>query len=61
MTKQQMSNEMKYRLSKYILQGLFEEEIITADDAVQTKAILLEKYDPFTRCLEEVDVWQTEL
>ena len=61
MTKQQMSNEMKYRLSKYILQVLFEEEIITADDAVQTKAILLEKYDPFTRCLEEVDVWQTEL
>ena len=61
MTKQQMSNEMKYRLSKYILQMLFEEEIITADDAVQTKAILLEKYDPFTRCLEEVDVWQTEL
>ena len=61
MTKQQMANEMKYRLSKYILQVLLEEEIITADEAVQTKAILLEKYDPFTRCLEEVDVWQTEL
>ena len=23
--------------------------------------ILLDRYDPFTRCLEEADVWQTEL
>lgn len=61
MTKQQTLAEMKYRLSKYILQVLLDEGIITTDEAIQAKAILLDKYDPFTRCLEEVDVWQTAL
>lgn len=61
MTKQQASAEMKYRLSIYILQVLLETgEIITAE-AIQAKKILLDRYNPFTRCLEEVDVWQTEL
>jgi hypothetical protein len=61
MTKQQATTEMKYRLSKYILQVLLEENLITTDEAIQAKAILLEKYNPFTRCLEAVDVWQNEL
>ena len=61
MTKQQATAEMKYRLSKYILQFLLDEGQITEDEAIKAKAILLEKYNPFTRCLEEVDVWQTEL
>lgn len=59
MTKQQAVAEMKYQLNKYILQVLLDEKLITVDEAIQTKVILLEKYDPFTRCLEEVDVWQT--
>ena len=61
MTKQQATAEMKYRLGKYILQILINEKIITEADALSAKKVLLEKYDPFTRCLEEVDVWQTEL
>lgn len=61
MTKQQATAEMKYRLSKYILQVLLDKEIITTEEAISTKQILLERYNPFTRCLEELDTWQTEL
>ena len=61
MTQQQANAEMKYRLSKYVLQILINEEIITEAEALSAKRLLLEKYNPFTRCLEEVDVWQTEL
>ena len=61
MTKQQAVAEMKYLLSKYILQVLLDENLITMDEAIRAKGILLEKYDPFTRCLEEVDVWQSVL
>ena len=61
MTKQQASAEMKYRLSIYILQVLLETGEITTEEAIQAKKILLDRYNPFTRCLEEVDVWQSEL
>ena len=61
MTKQQAVAEMKYQLSKYILQVLLDENLITMDEAIRAKGTLLEKYDPFTRCLEEVDVWQSVL
>ena len=61
MTKEKATAEMKYRLGKYVLQVLLDADLITEEEAIKTKAILLEKYDPFTRCLEEVDVWQSEL
>ena len=61
MTKQQATAEMKYRLSIYILQVLLDAGTITVEEAIQAKRILLERHDPFTRCLEEVDEWQTEL
>ena len=61
MTNQRAAVEMKYRLSKYILQVLLDDGQITVEDAIRAKNILLERYDPFTRCLEEVDTWQTEL
>ena len=61
MTKQQAVAEMKYQLSKYILQVLLDENLITVDEAIRAKGILLEKYGPFTRCLEEVDAWQIVL
>ena len=61
MTREQASGEMKYRLCKYILQVLLDAEMVTTSEAVQAKAMLCEKYNPFTRCLEELDVWQTEL
>ena len=61
MTKEQATGEMKYRLSKYILQVLLDAKLITTAEAVQAKAVLCKKYNPFTRCLEELDVWQTEL
>ena len=61
MTKEKATAEMKYRLGKYVLQVLLDAELITEEEAIKTKAVLLEKYDPFTRCLEEVDVWQSEL
>ena len=61
MTKQQAVSEMEYQLSKYILPVLLDENLITVDEAIRAKGILLEKYDPFTRCLEEVDVWQSVL
>ena len=61
MTKEKATAEMKYRLGKYVLQVLLDAKLITVEEAIKTKAILLEKYDPFTRCLEEVDVWQSEL
>ena len=61
MTKQQATAEMKYRLSIYILQVLLDTSTITTEEAIQAKRILLERYHHFTRCLEEVDEWQTEL
>ncbi len=61
MTKKQINAEMKYQLGKYILQVLLDANYITTEEAIQMKVALLEKYDPFTRCLEEVDVWMTEL
>lgn len=61
MRKEKATAEMKYRLGKYVLQVLLETELITEEEAIKTKAVLLEKYDPFTRCLEEVDVWKSEL
>lgn len=61
MTKEQSTAEMRYRLGKYVLQVLLDAERITTEEAIKTKAVLLEKYDPFTRCLEEVDSWQNEL
>ena len=61
MTKQQASAEMKYRLSIYILQVLLDSGSITTEEAIRAKNILLDRYDPFTRCLEEVDVWQIVL
>ena len=61
MTKEQSTAEMRYRLSKYVLQVLLDAELITTEEAIKAKAALLEKYDPFTHCLEEVDSWQNEL
>ena len=61
MTKQQASAEIKYRLSLYILQVLLDSGDITTEEAIRAKNILLDRYDPFTRCLEEVEVWHTEL
>ena len=61
MTKEQSTAEMRYRLAKYVLQVLLDAELITTEEATKTKAALLEKYNPFTRCLEEADSWQNEL
>ena len=61
MTQHQATAEMKYQLGKYVLQVLINKEIITEAEALSAKRLLLEKYTPLTRCLEEVDVWQTEL
>ena len=61
MTKEQSTAEMRYRLGKYVLQVLLDAELITTEEAIKAKAVLLEKYDPFTRNLEEVDSWQNEL
>ena len=61
MTKEQSTAEMRYRLAKYVLQVLLDAELITPEEAIKAKAALLEKYNPFTRCLEEVDSWQNEL
>ena len=61
MTKQQASAEMKYRLSIYILQVLLDRGDISTEVAIRAKTILLARYDPFTRCLEEADVWQSVL
>ena len=61
MTKQEASAEMRYQLSIYILQVLLDSGYITTEEAIRAKKILLGRYDPFSRCLEEVDVWQTEL
>ena len=61
MTKEQSTAEMRYRLGKYVLQVLLDASTITVEEAIQAKRILLDLYDPFTRCLEEVDEWQTEL
>ena len=61
MTKEQSTAEMRYRLSKYVLQVLLDAELVTTEEAIKAKAALLEEYEPFTRCLEEVDSWQSEL
>ena len=61
MTKEQMKGEMRYQLGKYILQVLLDDNLITQDEAIKVKAIFLEKYNPYTRCLEEVDSWENAL
>lgn len=61
MTKEQSTAEMRYRLGKYVLQVLLDAELITTEEAIKTKAVLLKKYDTFTRSLDEVDSWQNEL
>ncbi len=61
MTKEQATAETKYQLGKYVLQVILDAEFITTDEAIKVKAELLEKYDPLTRCLEDVKVWQTKL
>ena len=61
MTKEESTAEMRYRLAKYVLQVLLDAELITTEEAIKAKAALLEKHDPFTRCLEEADSWQNEL
>ena len=44
-----------------ILQVLLDAGTTTVKEAIRAKAILLERYNPITRCVEEVDEWQTEL
>ena len=61
MTKEQVTAEMRYGLSKHVLQVLLDADLINTEEAIKTKAVLLEKYDSFTRCLEDVDSWQNEL
>lgn len=61
MTQQEAIAEVKYQLSKFVFQVLLEKGHITEDEAVAAKIILLERYDPFTRCLEEVDSWKSAL
>lgn len=61
MTKEQSTAEMRYRLGKYVLQVLLDAELITTEEAIKANVVLLEKYNPFTRCLEEADSWQNEL
>ena len=61
MTKQQATTEIKYRLSIYILQILLDTGAINIDEAIQAKKLLLDRYNPISRCLEEVDEWPTEL
>ena len=61
MVKEKSTAEMRYRLGKYVLQVLLDAELITTEEAIKTKAVLLEKYDPFTRSLEEVDSCQNKL
>lgn len=43
MTKEQSTAEMRYRLSKYVLQVLLDAELITTEEAIKTKSVLLEK------------------
>lgn len=61
MTKERATAEMKYQFGKHILQVLVDAEITTTYEAIKVKAELLEKYNPLTRCLEDVKEWQTEL
>ena len=42
MTKEQSTAEMRYRLGKYVLQLLLDAELITTEEAIKTKAALLE-------------------
>ena len=57
MIKEKSTAEMRYRLGKYVLQVLLDAELITTEEAIKTKVALLEKYNPFTCCLEEVEMW----
>ena len=42
MTKEQSKADMRYRLGKYVLKVLLDAEIITTEEAIKTKAALLE-------------------
>lgn len=41
MSKEQSTAEMRYRLAKYVLQVLLDAELITTEEAITTKAVLL--------------------
>jgi len=49
MTKEKATAEMKYRLSKYILQVLLDEKLITPEEAIQAKA----EYEKLRKTMEQ--------
>ena len=57
MTEKQAEAEIRYRLAKFLLFRLQEENLLTPEDSEMTRQSLCKKYKPFTYALEVEEPW----
>lgn len=58
--KKQVKILMRYNLCKYVLNTLMNEGVISIQVAEAARKKILNDYNPYTKCLEEGDLWQKE-
>jgi hypothetical protein len=57
MTEKQAEAEIRYRLAKFLLFRLQEENLLTTEESEKTRQALCKKYKPFTYSLEADEPW----
>ena len=57
MTEKQAEAEIRYRLAKFLVFLLHEENILTRDESDKVRQSLCKKYKPFTYSLEVDETW----
>ena len=57
MTEKQAEAEIRYRLTKFLLFRLQEENLLTPDESEKARQALCKKYKPFTYILEVDEPW----
>ena len=57
MTEKQAEAEIRYRLAKFLLFRLQEENLLTPEESEKARQALCKKYKPFTYSLEVDEPW----
>ena len=57
MTEKQAEAEIRYRLAKFLLFRLQEENLLTPEESEKARQVLCKKYKPFTYSLEVDEPW----
>ena len=57
MTETQAEAEIRYRLAKFLLFWLQEENLLTPEESEKVRKTLCKKYKPFTHSLEVDEPW----